>query len=345
MKSRINILIFSTLSVFMISCETIIDDIPLSRFPDLEEKLVMTSFLNPQDNVIYVSLGKSIPLFGTGKFDTTKVLVSKTDTATLVRVNNYVADAQMTISDGLKTASLKFNTFLKFYEVSRVDFRIEAGKTYTIKAQSGKLSVEASTKIPEQRINIKNLVIKPFAQITSSFFEKDTSMGYQLQFNWQDIGNEENYYKIFGELTYRQFEPSIKYTDGNEEITYLEKTKYSYLQWPNRQNSSFKSYFTDKNADGNIFKIDAVNLMEDRSKLKLKSVTYNSVNIPDYDKTVRVQLLHISKELYEYQKSISDYNRTDDNPFAEPIQVFTNVKGGFGCVAGFNRTEVRITTK
>lgn len=345
MRKKFNIFIISYLSIIFFSCETIIDDIPLSRFPDLQEKLVMTSFLCPQDTMIYVSLGKSIPLFGSGKIDTTKVLIYTGDSANFVRVNNYVSDAIVSISDGAKTAQLKFNSKLKFYEISRLDFRIEAGKTYALIAKSGNLEVEATTQIPIERVRINNLQVRPFTQITSTFFERDTNTGYQLQFSWQDAAGEENYYKIFGEMTYLQIEPLIKYSNNKEEVSFIEKTKYSYFRWPNEQNSGLRSYYTDKNANGNIFKIEAVNLFESKSIHNTPSGRYKSVTVPDSEKIIRVQLSNISKEFYDYQKSLSEHNRTDDNPFAEPIQVYTNVRNGFGCVAGYNRSEVVVRTK
>lgn len=345
MRNKFNVFIISYLSIIFLSCETIIDDIPLSRFPDLQEKLVMTSFLCPQDTMIYVSLGKSIPLFGTGKIDTTKVLIYTGDSANFLRVNNYVSDAIVSISDGIKGSILKFNPKHKFYEISRRDFRIESGKTYTIKAKSGNLEVEASTKIPSQRVRINNLQIRPFMQITSTFFEKDTNIGYQLQFDWLDIAGESNYYKVFGEMTYQQLEPVIKNVENKEEVSIVEKTKYAYFRWPNEQSSAVRSYYKDQNADGNQFKIGAVNFFENRSIFRTKSGTYKSETVPDSDKIIRVQLSNISKEFYDYQKSLSEHNRTDDNPFAEPIQVYTNVKNGFGCVAGYNRTETVVGTK
>jgi hypothetical protein len=170
-------------------------------------------------------------------------------------------------------------------------------------------------------------------------------MGFQLQFNWQDVMGQTNYYKIFGEMAYQQIEPVIKFINNKEEISFTEKTKYSYFRWPNEQNSSIRNYYTDQNADGNIFKVDAVNLFENISRYKTQSGTYKSQRIPDADKIIRVQLSHISKEFYDYQKSLTEHNRTDDNPFAEPVQVYSNVKNGFGCVAGYNRTEVVVRTK
>lgn len=146
-------------------------------------------------------------------------------------------------------------------------------------------------------------------------------------------------------MTYQQIEPVVKYKDNKEEISFVEKTKYSYFRWPNEQNSGIRNYYTDQNADGNLLKVDAVNLFENISRYNTQSGTYKSEKIPDSEKVIRVQLSNISKEFYDYQKSLSEHNRSDDNPFAEPVQVYTNVKNGFGCVAGYNRTEVVVRTK
>jgi hypothetical protein len=107
---KFKMIIFSLFTGILFSCETLIDDIPLSRFPDLQEKLVLTSFLCPQDTMIYVSLGKSVPLFGSGNLDTDKVLTFTADSANIVKVNTFVTDGLVTISDGSTVTVLKFNT-------------------------------------------------------------------------------------------------------------------------------------------------------------------------------------------------------------------------------------------
>jgi len=50
--------------------------------------------------------------------------------------------------------------------------------------------------------------------------------------------------------------------------------------------------------------------------------------------TIHVQRL--SKDLYNYLKYLELYNFYRDNPIAEPVQVYSNVKNGAGIFAGFN---------
>lgn len=56
---------------------------------------------------------------------------------------------------------------------------------------------------------------------------------------------------------------------------------------------------------------------------------------PVYDRqTIHVQRL--SKDLYNYMKYLKLYNHFHDNPFSEPLPVYSNVKNGAGIFAGFN---------
>ncbi|MEM1134991.1 MAG: DUF4249 domain-containing protein [Bacteroidota bacterium] len=47
------------------------------------------------------------------------------------------------------------------------------------------------------------------------------------------------------------------------------------------------------------------------------------------------ELKHISEDYYRYLLSIENYNFSDGNPFAEPVQVYSNVENGFGIVAAY----------
>ncbi len=50
----------------------------------------------------------------------------------------------------------------------------------------------------------------------------------------------------------------------------------------------------------------------------------------------------ISKHFYDYGTTYRVQRETDDNPFAEPVQVTTNVKNGFGIFGGFNRRKLDV---
>ena len=55
-----------------------------------------------------------------------------------------------------------------------------------------------------------------------------------------------------------------------------------------------------------------------------------------------VHILKLSKELYNYMKYLRLYNYYHDDPFSEPVPVYSNIKNGIGIFAGFN-DDAKIT--
>lgn len=59
-------------------------------------------------------------------------------------------------------------------------------------------------------------------------------------------------------------------------------------------------------------------------------------------RTVLVVLRTISEERYLYFQSADLQYYNDGNPFAEPVQVYSNVSNGFGIFAGFSADSVKV---
>lgn len=51
----------------------------------------------------------------------------------------------------------------------------------------------------------------------------------------------------------------------------------------------------------------------------------------------RVELYRFDKNFYQYLKTVSSYSRTFDNPFAEPVTLFSNINGGYGFFSVFTK--------
>lgn len=58
-----------------------------------------------------------------------------------------------------------------------------------------------------------------------------------------------------------------------------------------------------------------------------------------YDRTT-VHVQRLSKDFYTYLKYLKLHNHYRDNPFSEPVPVYSNVKNGTGIFAGFNDNTV-----
>ena len=52
-------------------------------------------------------------------------------------------------------------------------------------------------------------------------------------------------------------------------------------------------------------------------------------------KAYEVRLRHVSEVLYRFQRTMRRYAETAGNPFAEPVDVFSNVVRGYGVFAGY----------
>lgn len=336
MKNIFIIIALFLLNLGLFSCETIVDDIPLSRFPEIKEKLVLTSFISPQDTTIYVKVTISSPLFGEYKTQSSGYYVANGDTVYYGGKDNTITDAIVTLSSDNQTITLPYQAKNKLYSVSTKAFKIEAGKTYTLKATTKNYSVEASTTIPLQNATIEKYVANPIIRQTRYYSsnqvdpQQDTLNGYEVEFSWRDIAQQKNFYKIWGEVQFTMEVPTIR----NNAIVYQSSKFTNNAYWPNEH-----LYLNDENQDGAIIttaKAEILNYVT--SKVTLNGKTYKSRPSASGSK-LTLQLANLSKEFYDYQLSIFKFQDAESNPFAEPSPVFSNVKNGLGCFAGYNRSE------
>lgn len=76
------------------------------------------------------------------------------------------------------------------------------------------------------------------------------------------------------------------------------------------------------------------------------STGYNQTGQPEKEKInkyiLNTQLKHISRELYLYYKTIDANSYYNDNPFSEPVQIYTNVKNGAGVVGSYSVSSHQI---
>lgn len=332
MKKTLLILLSGFLGFQFISCETIVEDIDPKMFSDISEKLVMTSFISPQDTMIYVKITVSTPLFG----DLTKSIA------------NVQSNAVVTIANSSTSIQLPFLTKEMAYGISTKQFKIEAGKTYTLKAKTDKLSVEASTTVPLENAKIDRYTLSETDVIRKIFtgqntFTNDTIKNYEVLFYWKDIKTSTNFYKLSSSLFTQYLVPSIL----NNTVIYKYQILQSVVNWNDDDFPSTKSYFSDKNnteIELKSAKGDLRNSSGFQQVVTLNGQTYRTKTSSANDK-IYVYLSNLSKEYYHYGLSLAAFSSARDNPFAEPAPIFTNVKNGLGCFAGYNKTEFIIKPK
>lgn len=121
---------------------------------------------------------------------------------------------------------------------------------------------------------------------------------YNVELSLTDSRGEENFYQLFCE--------QVIYVSG--------KASFRKFQFSER------NYFDDKGKDGSEF------LMHITGAIGTTNMIDSSF--------IKVFLLNMDKNYYNFQKSLDNYNPGED-PFTEPYPVYSNVTGGLGIFAAY----------
>jgi hypothetical protein len=261
------------------------------KLPAVESKLVINSFISPQDTLIRVVVSLSQPLYNNANS------------------GNYfsVANATVQISDGINTQLLAYNQTESYYYVKSSQLPIIVGKTYylTVTTPDGK-NVNASTTIPTS-----NSSLSFSSHVINNPNQTDT---YLMETHWNDQAGIEDYYRIV--YYQKQF---TTYTYDTSSITYVDTTYYYDL--------NFSDNISDKNNNGSTM----------NQNFQFTQDPNSSGNLGE------IYLLHATKEYYLFHKILKNANDTQDDPFAEPVQMYTNINGGYGVFAGFNQYKLPVS--
>ena len=269
-------------------------DVTNIKLPETNSKLVVGCFISPKDTVIVVTLSRSNPIFGPNHNNNSN--------------NLLVTDASVTISDDAASVTVPYNSANERYELQSGLFPIMPAQTYslTISTPKGE-SVSASCTVP-----ISNLT-----SLTVDFIDTTiTNPNDYLRINvkWQDIPNQTNYYRAYGEIILIDPFPS----SNNDTVPY--------------EMYAPKSVLNDNEKDGK----DMAASLEGYIPYGIDNGVQQTVKIIAYD----IYLLNIDAEYYKYQYSLDHYSYGGD-PFSEPSPLYTNIKGGLGIFAAYQKLYMR----
>ncbi|MDP3915652.1 MAG: DUF4249 domain-containing protein [Bacteroidota bacterium] len=289
-----------------------------------ETQLVLNSIIWP-DSVIAISISKSTSIL----FDRQ---VGQITGGTLDLYEDGTLLTQITSPTGHFYAS---------------GIKPKAGKSYRIVVNSNGKQLEAETTIPDQA--------EVLSIDTTSLIDVNGVRRTQYKVKIKDpIGDD--YYRIVVMNEQLTQLSSRDYTDGNN-IT----RKYYYITsqyWINSEDPVFKSLYNSMGEDVidmgpendyNIFPDDYFKGKEYSVQFQMSPNGYGYYNPYSYGEnspfkklfernTIHIQKL--SKDMYNYLKYLKLYNHYHDNPFSEPVPVYSNVKNGTGIFAGFNDNTV-----
>jgi hypothetical protein len=307
--------LFLFILTFAISaCESLITDIPASKLPQVDSKLVVHSFISPQAARIVVVVTQSVPVFGETP-----------------ATGGVVRNAIVKISDGQKEMRVPYDTASQLYVLDKAAFPIVASKTYYLHVTDGKRTVTASCTVPAKQILAKSYVID--TSVSNNSFDKDTAITVKM--TWDDISPDTNYYRTKASM-------DLEYTvpEGTSVDTFRERRVRNRFNFNWDETIGRNDYQSDGNLDGASFTSPI-----GRSTLP-QAVTCDYGNGDKFTVYPKSKIIMITLEIYNTDENYFRYHRSlemrgsSDNPFIEPSLIFTNIQGGLGCFAAYNSGQV-----
>lgn len=311
MPRSIIILLLISLSLLW-GCETMIDDLDEDKLPKVQSKLVVQAYISPQMDVIRVLVSESQPIFGEVKNEI-----------------NIITNATVTLSNDQSSVQIPLDSV--DYRLGTDKFKIEAGKKYTLTVTDGSRTVKASCVVPAENVQVKNFTLDT---VYAYRFDADTTL--RVRVSWIDTPGVANYYTVRGIVTglanvvefdqnageyvvhRRPFENELYFTNRDYLISDTNLDGRT-LTSPDGYANSFYNYFTYADKDGKTHTVFA--------EPKLQEIRY--------------EISSLDENYYKFQKSLKDHENSD-NPFVEPLPVYSNVEGGLGCFGAYNSLILEI---
>jgi len=209
-------------------------------------------------------------------------------------------------------------------------FTPQIGNQYKILISSGELKpVNAKMQLyePTQIVSIDTTIDVIENNYDFGYSSKEYKIHYKIKLN--DNANKNNYYFLALSATNPRYDYE---TDPPSIIGYFEENTYydsNDIIFNNANEFTlggmFGLAFNDEMFNGQQYSIDiSTSHYFDRPYSK------DAENLQ-----VKVKLLSISEDIYRYIVSYNLNQETEYDPFAQPVQVFTNIENGLGLFSGY----------
>ncbi|WP_128546447.1 DUF4249 domain-containing protein [Larkinella soli] len=289
-------------------CQNMREEVAPGTFDQPATRLVLVGFLSPQDSLLVVKVNSTRPV-GDANYTTNYGVVSK---------------AVVTLSSGSRSIKLTYNGKQQAYMAPAKNFPIREGETYQIVAQtpdglraSGRCTIPPSVAL--QRVQLDSV-------------RESGASKYFVRYFWQDPGATANFYQTQGAFSYTAACAGCKTDAGARSQTASVVFESS---------DPLTSLLTDRNGQGR-------QLASYRGYLQGSNTSTAPLTGFSglYEKAqVRAVLLNVEEAYYQYHRALALQKQADNNPFAEPVLLPTNIEGGLGCFAGYNQTTMKVTLK
>ena len=295
------------------SCESLRQEVNPDRLNRESAKLVVTCFLSPQDTVLAAKIARSETVLGesTGNFN----------------AGANVSDAIVTLSEGGRSVTLRYDAKLGHYQAAISQLPIVAGRTYSIAVQTpAGERAEASCTVPEFVV-LKYIMLD--SAITNDFGR--SMKRYYARLRWLDPAGKPNFYQFM----------------GDNEYTYT--TSYRpdpNLPWRDTLFTTRQNWYFTNGSTNTDFGRDGQDLESARGQLAMQlSFTNGQQDSSRPVGQLNAHLLNVDENYYRYQDAVERQSQVLGNPFAEPVPIPSNIQGALGCFGAYNRSTITMTLK
>lgn len=304
-------------SLFLLSgCGSLRREVDPDRLNREAAKLVVTCFLSPQDTVLAVKITRSQPVLG----EEIRYPYNGTN----------VSNATVALGVSGKSVMLRYDSQLGYYGVNSQQLPIVTGQTYTLSVQTPAGEQATSTCTIPVPVNLTSVTFDTLTDNQSGGQYRNKR--YYVIGRWQDLAGQANFYQVKGELRYIpqctgcQTNPNYKETEQNSTLYF---------------NDNSNGLQTDRGKEGK-------EMISDRAfvgSYYFGSTPQSGFGSQYKSATLTINLLNTDQAYYQYQDAVARQSQSSDNPFAEPVPVPSNIQGGLGCFAGYNRSTMTLKLK
>lgn len=282
----------------------------------------------------------------TGEYPRASFSFSNVKTSTPGDIKYYYALRQAEVQlfkNGSYLTALKFDTLSSFHVDSTVT--IESGATYSFTVDFPSLNLSASGPAitvpagitPQQvsftntsgmrrvELNVPKDPANPYVLLHFSFYTEDTASSYYPvnEMGLEAFSSDADWLGISGPNP-------ADYNFSDVELFYYKEKAGIALN-----DSSYISY------QPAAFAFDATKAPGSEANINIRFKTFPNENLAS-QKKLRIQTVTVNRDYYEYVISAQKYMATSGNPFASPVQVYSNIINGHGIFGAAHKTEILI---
>lgn len=228
-----------------------------------------------------------------------------------------------------------------------MDYEPKEGKTYRLEVVHPDYpSVSTSTEIPVPSSSFSVTLSDPKIISYNDYFdlEEPNLVEYRATVNIQDA-QEQNFYHIavIGEFFNAEYveDELVKYYYLEEVFYTTNDVVFDEVENPLLQDEDVFSFnwnrrvFDDKLFNNQSYDVEIVFQMP----VGVAAASYFGDGERSIDGVFRrffIEVRSISEDYYLYNKTLSIQEAISDDPFAEPVQIYSNIENGHGIFAGYN---------